>query len=167
MIGDNEKYIFEEAVALLKTVDGIKRVEMFNNQVVKEDQSDVGLYPAVFIEMKFGNHVDLGNGVQKKDCAIALHTAFECNKQDSRDLLVIKQRVFSVFHRFQPTNITTVGKFLRYGDEEPDYDHDNLEDHVQIFLCTDIMDFDADTRPTATKTATLTITPSVVTEITN
>lgn len=165
--GDNDIAIFDDAVALLKTVDGIKRVEMYNNQIAKEDLSDVGLYPAVFIEMQSGNPVDLGNHVQKRDCTVTLHVAFETNKINSRDLLIIKQRVFATFHNFQPTSVTTVGRFLRYGSEDMDTDHDNLEEYIQIYLCQNVMDFDADNRPTGTKLITNpTITPTVVTEIT-
>lgn len=167
MIGDNEIAIFDESVALLKTVDGIKRVEMFNNQIDKEDKSDVGLYPAVFIEMQRGNFVALGNGCQKYDCTVTLHVAFECNKINSRDILLIKQRVFAKYHLFEPTTITTVGKFIRYGDEEQDTDHDNLEQYIQIYLCQNVMEYDADNRPTRSITLTPTITPSVVTVITN
>ena len=164
MIGDNEIAIYDDAVALLKTVPGIKRVEMFNNQIEKEDQTDVGLYPAVFIEIQRGNFVDLGARCQKYDCTVTLHVAFETNKINSRDLLVLKQQVFATF---QPTTVTTVGRFLRYSNEDQDTDHDNLEQYIQIYLCQNVMEYDADTRPSIPVTVTPTITPTIVTEITN
>lgn len=167
MIGDNEIAIYDDAVALLKTVPGIKRVEMFNNQIEKEDQTDVGLYPAVFIEIQRGNFVDLGARCQKYDCTVTLHVAFETNKINSRDLLVLKQQVFATFHGFQPTTVTTVGRFLRYSNEDQDTDHDNLEQYIQIYLCQNVMEYDADTRPSIPVTVTPTITPTIVTEITN
>ena len=161
----SQSIIYNDAKTVLKAFNEIKHVDGWNNQFLKEKQTDSFRLPCALIQLQAQNFRDIGgsSGHQMYDCLMTLWIGFEAyNGADYSKLLDLKQRIFANFHRFEPTTPNErgekcIGRFLR-SDEEMEPDFDNVIVFAQSYLCQSIIDYDASTINTITQTLTPVIT---------
>lgn len=168
----SQKIIYNDAKDLLKSFPEVKHVDGWNNQFLKEKQTDSFRLPCALIQLQAQNFRDIGgnSGHQMYDCLLTLWIGFEAYKgADYSDLLDLKQKIFAKFHRFEPTTPNNsgqlnIGRFLRTGEEmEPDFD--NVIVFAQSYLCQSIIDYDATTINPLTKNIIPVLNPTFVTSV--
>ena len=141
--------LFSNLKPVLKAISGIKNVALWNNQPANEPKENAFLYPAVFLEFMPTEYRPLLNGVQEYDQILRLHICFESYKDEDITILDLTQEVFKAVHFWQNGYDT---KLIRVA-EEPNYDHDNVQDFMQDYAYLG-KDFAADKRPTTNATVT-------------
>lgn len=147
--------VFNKLKSTLSSIQGIKHVALWNNQLDNEKEENAFLCPAVFIEFNNANFKDLTEGVQQFDSIITLHLIFESYKDEDTFILQLKQDVYKATHTLQCG--VSASKLLRV-DERQNFDHDNVQDYQTDYKTTIK---DADASPvylSATPTLTLTTT---------
>lgn len=161
---------YQESVALIKSL-GIKTVDHWRNQFENYKKEDGFLLPACFIRMEASNYRDIGgnSGRQMYDLLVTLMIGTDHYKgTDYEKILELKQKVFTAYHRFEPTGTNLIGRFLRNG-EEMEIEYNNLLILGQSYLCQNCTDLDAERIGKEVKIdipVTRTET-TIVTEITN
>lgn len=133
----------------LLTISGIKKVDLWNNQLERENVEVPLLFPSIFIQFMPSEYRDKGkNGLtQEYDLTVRLHICFESYKDTDTDILTL---IDTVFQTVQTKQYGYFGKLLRR-NEEQDFDHNNVQDYIQ-----DYKTLGHDTVTVATTTATLT-----------
>jgi len=148
------------------TVEEIKTIALWRNQIEREDIENPFLYPAVFIEFLTSNYMESSSkAYQSLELTVRLHICFESYKDEDLDVLRLTQQVYSTMQlkNYAGTN----GKFgaMKRRNEEQNFDHPNIQDFIQDYSVGTAKDYGADARPTTEATVSvLTTTPEVVTE---
>ncbi len=161
---------YNETKAYLKQF-GFKTIDHWRNQFENYKKEDGFLLPACFIRMEASNYRDIaGNsGRQMYDLLVTLMIGTDHYKgTDYEKILELKQKVFTAYHRFEPTGTNLIGRFLRNG-EEMEIEYNNLLILGQSYLCQNCTDLDAE-RIGKEVTIDIPVTrteTTIVTEITN
>ncbi len=115
----------------LLTVEGVKYVGLWRNNLVREKEEIPNLFPAIYVELLQHSFVDLGNKaqVQNYDMTVRLHICFESYKDEDTAVLTLVDAVWQKMHKKQ---YGTFGELLRR-NEEQNFDHDNVQDYTQDY----------------------------------
>ena len=167
----SQKVIFKSIKAALTEIKQIKTVGMWNNDFAKEAEGDSFKYPASFIEFKPKGFRDFSStGIQDYDLVVTIHLGFEHYKTEPELIYDVKQEIHKKLQHIRLVDGSDeleypISKFTRV-DERQNFDHDNLMD-IEIDYLVKVRDASGDKRKLVDTTDhTLTITPTIVTEIT-
>lgn len=140
--------LYNSLKADLIAITGINTVDLWNNQLERENVENPFLYPAIFIQFMPSEYRDKGrNGLEQEyDLIVRLHICFESYKDTDTDILTL---IDNVFQTVQTKQYGYFGKLLRRSEEQ-DFDHNNVQDYIQ-----DYKTLGHDTVTVATTTATL------------
>lgn len=132
-----------------------KTVELWRNNIERENIEQPFLRPACFIEFMTSNYMELGKKLQQCDMTVRLHIVFESYKDEDADVLAL---VDSTWKKIQGGQYGFFG-VLKRREETQNFDHDNMQDYIQDYdagKCKDYIDEDL----VPTEINTLTITPT-------
>ena len=142
------KQTFIEVRDLLKSIEKIKTVRFWNNQIDKDDAENAYNYPAVFIEFSSVDWVSEKYKTQKGDTVIILHVCTEeYNTENVDELDVMVQTldlVTEIKSVIQNYTSDTVAEPLNRTNSEQDTDHDNIIVWRESYRAT-INDIDGNT----------------------
>lgn len=144
------------------TVDRLKHVALWRNQIAREREEIPFNYPAVFIEFLSSSYMESSSkAYQELTMTVRLHICFESYKDEDLDILRLTQAVYG---KMQLAQYDTCGNMKRR-NEEQDFDHSNVQDFMQDYDISKAHDYNVDRRPSTPATIdTLIITPEIVTE---
>lgn len=129
--------------AQIETYSAIKHVDLWNNQIERENVEITFAYPAVFIEFANINYTDQTKGVQSFEMDCLIHIVDVSYEKTNTNILQLKQNVNAYIQNFTQGYHT---KMLRRNDQ-PNYDHTNVQEWITTYHISG-KDFSANTLPT-------------------
>lgn len=162
------KVIFTSIKTALTEVTQLKHVGMWNNDFEKEQEKDVVLSPAVYIELKPQNFRDFAQtGGQDFDMLITIHLGFE-NYIDPELVYDLKQIIHQKLQHLRCLDNNDeieypISKLIRI-EERQNFDYDNLI-IFEIDYLAKVRDISTDKRITQKLSTSPVITPTIVTVI--
>lgn len=158
---DRLQYFRELRDHLKNTVEGVRYVARWNNQMLRMTEHQAFDTPAIFIRFQPVNHSNTGGGlgIQEYDLGVSLYCFYGDFTGDGEKVEEFIQKVYIAAHRFVPSDeLKTWGKLLRVGENE-DEDYDQLQVQ-EIMFNAHVVDYSADNRYTKTKQLTENISVS-------
>lgn len=145
------------------TIERLKHVALWRNQIAREKEEIPFNYPAVFVEFLSSSYMESSSkAYQELTMTVRLHICFESYKDEDLDILRLTQAVYG---KMQLAQYDTCGNMKRR-NEEQNFDHPNVQDFMQDYDISKAHDYNADRRPSTPATIdTLIITPEIVSEI--
>lgn len=115
----------------LLSIEGIKHVALWNNQLEHENEENPFLYNAIFIELLQSNYRDKGKFAtsQEYDMIVRLRICFESYLDEDVTILDLLDSVWQKVHTKQ---YGVFGKLLRR-NEEQNFDHPNVQVYIQDY----------------------------------
>jgi hypothetical protein len=134
-----------------------KTVELWRNNLERENEEQPFLYPACFIEFLPSTYKELTLGIQQYDMIVRLHICFESYLDEDIDILELVEATFS---KVQEKQYEYFGKLLRR-EETQNFDHPNVQDYMQDYVTLG-KDYRADKRPMTPASPTLVTTGTFI-----
>ena len=141
-----EAILYSELRKKLEAIDGVKYVRLFNNQFERSNgeghdgrKENIPVYPCVLIQIQPSEFSDGSSGWQSVDYSIRLHLATWSQLDEDLTFLNLKWEVYKAIQKWKPSG--GWNSLLRI-NEEPNFDHDNVNEYVIEFK-TNYSDFSA------------------------
>lgn len=140
----SQAIVYKETTDYLKGL-GFKTVDAWRDQFANYKKEDGFLFDACFIKLQASNFRDIAgdSGIQMYDLLVTLMIGTDHYKGTDYDkILLLKQKTFAGYHRFEPKGTNLFGRFLRNG-EEMEMEDNNILILGQSYLCQNCTDKDA------------------------
>lgn len=131
----------------IETYAAIQHVDLWNNQIERENVEITFAYPAVFIEFANINYTDQLKGVQSFEMDVIIHIVDVSYEKTNTNILQLKQNVNAYIQLFTEGYHT---RMLRRNDTA-NYDHTNVQEWMTTYHISG-KDFSVNSLPTTEAT---------------